>query len=190
MNLSTVASETENLALLEQSRAGSLSAFDELMRRHERFIFKIAFAYIRDAETAMEIVQNVFVKTFYRLADIRSDGNFRAWLAKVACRESIDSLRRSRRHAGEVPLEGLAVATPEPGQEEDLIRARRSDLIRAAVGKLNPKQQVAVSLRYFEGASLKEIADRLECDVELTKNILFRSLEKLRRHLGPLKECL
>lgn len=182
--------ETGEQALLERSREGSLAAFDELMRRHERHVFQIAFAYVRDADSAMEIVQNVFVKAFRRLAHIRNDGSFRAWLARVACRESIDSFRRSRRRRGEMPLEDLAVASPEPGQEEALIRARRSDLIRSAIGKLNPRQQAAVSLRYFEGASLREIAARLDCDVNLTKSILFRSLGKLRRHLGPLKESL
>ncbi|MDH4272233.1 MAG: sigma-70 family RNA polymerase sigma factor [Candidatus Aminicenantes bacterium] len=180
---------TEDQALIERSRAGSIAAFDELMRRHEWFIFKIAFAYVRNAETAMDIVQNVFVKTFNRLAHIRGDGNFKAWIAKVACRESIDALRLSRRSRGQVPLEDLPLASPEAGQEEGLIRAQQSARIRSAIEKLNPRQQLAVSLRYFEGASLREISDRLDCDVSLTKNILFRSLEKLRRHLDPLKEC-
>ena len=176
--------------LIERSRAGSIAAFDELMRRYERFVFHIAFAYVRNADTAMDIVQNVFVKTFNRLGGIRSDGNFKAWIAMVAYRESLDALRLSRRRGGQVPLDDLALASPEAGQEEGLIRAQRSDRIRSAIGKLNPRQQLAVSLRYLEGASLREIADRLDCDVSLTKNILFRSLEKLRRHLGPLKECL
>lgn len=181
---------TEDRTLIERSRDGSIAAFDELMRRHERFVYKISYAYVRNEETAMEIVQNVFVKTFHALPRIRSDGNFKAWIAKVACREGIDSLRRSRRRGGQVPLEDLHLASHEAGQEESLIRTRQSDLIRSAIGKLNPKQRMAVSLRYFEGASLREISDRLECDVNLAKNILFRSLEKLRRHLGPLKECL
>ncbi len=183
-------SGTEDQSLIERSRAGSIAAFDELMRRHERFIYQIAFAYVRNAETAMDIVQNVFVKTFNRLAHLHNDANFRGWVAKVACRESIDVLRRTRRRSGQIPLEDLSLASPDAGQEEALIRAQQSDRIRSAIEKLNPRQQLAVSLRYFEGASLQEISDRLDCDVSLTKNILFRSLERLRRHLGPLKECL
>jgi len=138
----------------------------------------------------MDIVQNVFVKVFSRLGEIRSDGNFKAWIAQVACRESIDSLRHSRRSRGQVSLEDLPLASPEAGQEEGLIRAQQSDRLRSAIEKLNPRQRLAVSLRYYEGASLQEISALLDCDIGLTKNILFRSLEKLRRHLGPLKECL
>ena len=183
-------SMTEDQCLIERSRAGSVAAFDDLMRRHERIVYKIAFAYVRNAETAMDIVQNVFIKTFNRLADVRSEGNFKAWIAQVACRESIDVLRHSRRSRGQIPLEDLPLASPEAGQEEGFIRVQRSDRIRSAMDKLNPRQKLAVSLRYFDGASLQEISDLLGCDVSLTKNILFRSLERLRRHLGPLKECL
>jgi RNA polymerase sigma-70 factor (ECF subfamily) len=183
-------SPTEVQILIERSRAGSIAAFDELMRRHERLVYKIAFAYVRNAETAMDIVQNVFVKTFDRLAGIRSQENFKAWIAQVTCRESIDAIRKARRGGAQVPLEEIPLASPEAGQEEGIIRAQRSDRIRMAMDNLNPRQKLAVSLRYFDGASLQEIAELLGCDVGLTKNILFRSLEKLRRHLGPLKECL
>jgi len=181
---------TEDQDLLERSRAGSIAAFDELMRRHERFIYQIAFAYVRNAETAMDIVQNVFFKAFNRLASLRGDGNFKGWIARVACRESIDVLRLGRRSRGQISLEDLPLASTEAGQEESLIRAQQSECLRSAIDKLNPKQRLAVTLRYFDGASLREIAVLLNCDISLAKNILFRSLAKLRGNLGPLKESL
>lgn len=182
---------TEKDSLIERSRGGSLAAFDELMRRHERDVYRIAYAYVRNAETAMDITQNVFVKVFNRMGDIPAEGNVRAWIAQISCRESIDSLRRFRRRGGvPVSLEDLPLVSPENGQEERLIRAQQSQRLNSAIAKLNPRQRLAVSLRYFEGASLQEISGLLDCSINLTKNILFRSLDKLRRHLGPLKECL
>ncbi len=176
--------------LIERSRAGSIAAFDELMRGYERFVYKIAYAYVRNPETAMDIVQNVFIKVYGHLATIRGDGNFKAWIARVACREGIDALRLAQRRGGQVPLEDLPLASPGAGQEEDLIRAEQSGRLRSAIGKLNSRQRLAINLRYFDGASLQEISASLGCDMSLAKNILFRSLAKLRRHLGPLKECL
>ena len=181
---------TEEQSLIERSRAGSLAAFDDLMQRYERFVYKIAFAYVHDVETAMDITQNVFIKAFSQMGGFRAEGNYRAWIARISCRECIDSLRKFRRMGGApISLEDLPLASPETGQEEGLIRTQQSRHLKSAIARLNPRQRLAVSLRYFDGASLQEISDILDCDVSLTKNILFRSLEKLRRHLGPLKEC-
>lgn len=180
----------DDLLLIQRSLAGSTTAFEELMKRHERLVFKVAFAHVRNVETAMDISQNTFVKAYGSLGSYRREGHFKAWLAMIASRESLNWLRTVRGVKAWGSLDeigGMGVdPTQAANQMDDEIRGR----LLSAMGKLNPRQRTAVSLRYFDGASLREIADSLSCDVNQAKNILFRSLEKLRRQLGQIKEYL
>lgn len=174
--------------LIERSLAGSTGAFDELMKLYERPVFKIAYSYVKNVEMAMDISQNVFIKVYTRLETFRRDGHFKAWIVQIACRESIDWLRLTKPSRGDIPLKDIGEIGHPAGQDAGLIEEETRRELLSAVGRLNPRQQVAVSMRYFDGASLPDIADTLGCDVALAKNILFRSLQKLRRHLGEAKE--
>ena len=101
----------------------------------------------------------------------------------VTHNESASWLRKHRRHQNHDEL------TPEndqgyaPGQEISLARRESREMLLDEMGRLNPRQRMAVSLRYFEEMSIREVADALDCSTGVVKSILFRSLEKLRNQL-------
>ena len=99
----------------------------------------------------------------------------------------VDELRAQRRHR----VAELDDRVPDglPAPQEDLFSLReRWELLRKSLVSLNPKHRLAVVLRYFEGMPVREIAAVLECSEGVAKNILFRSLKKMRDQLAASAE--
>ncbi len=175
--------------LVIEALAGARVAFDELMRRHERMVYRVSLSYTRQAEDAMDVTQDVFLKAYDRLDTYRGSGTFRSWLLRIAHRENLNGLRARRRHRSDEPL---AEDTP-PGvpaaQERDLLGDERSHRLAEAMMELKPKQRLALLLRYYEELPIREIAAVIRSSEGTTRNLLCRSLQKLRRRLvGPLGE--
>ena len=170
-----------DLKLVDEIRDGSQAAFDQLIRRHEQFVYRIAYSYTRDADDAMDVAQNVFIKVHANLHSFHGRSTFRAWLTRIAQNESLTWMR-SRKPAVEVTV--LNAPSCEPLQEKAVVRAERSRDLLAEVHRLNPSQRQAVLLRYFEKMRIREISEVLECSEGQVKSLLFRSLQKLRKHLS------
>lgn len=169
-------------AALEQD----LAAFDELMQRYERLVYRIAVHFVHDSETAFDVSQTVFLKAFQRLGQFRHEAQVKTWLLRIAYNESVDWLRRHR-HQGALqdPLEEAhPQLAMEAAQERELLRKDdRAQLSRALAG-LNERHRLAVILRYFQGLGIQEVARILGCSEGVTKNMLFRSVRTLREALS------
>ncbi len=170
--------------LVDKIRAGSRSAFAELMNRHERLVFRICYSYARQEDSALDISQEVFVKVWRYLPDYEGRGSFRGWLMRIAHRESMNWLRAERRHGESDELTRTNTPSVDASQEEELLRREQRSLLWIELDKLNKKQRLALSLRHFEQMSITEIAAALDCSESVAKNILFRGLAKLRRNLA------
>ncbi len=166
--------------LIQGARAGSSGAFETLMRRYERLVFKIAWSYVHQRESALDVSQEVFIKAFRKLHTYRGSGSFKGWLLRIAHRESTNWLRRNRRHRDQEELTADHHASQPPHQEADLLARENQQRLLSELAQLNPRQQLAVSLRYFESMPVRNIATVLETSEGAVKNILFRSLSKLR----------
>lgn len=175
-------------ALIRETLAGELSSFDELMRRHESLVYRVGLLYGGTKENALDITQNVFLRCYRSLASFRGDSAFRTWLLRIAYNEGIGWVRsRGRRAAREAPGEAAVdVARGEAGrlpQERDLMEKERRSILMRKLDELNPRQRTAVTLRYFRQMPLREIAEVLQCSEGNVKNMLFRSVRKLRESL-------
>ena len=153
------------------------------MERYERLVYRVCYSYTRGRDDALDVTQDVFVKAFTRLDSFRGTGSFQAWLMRVTHRESLNWRRRHRRDpTGEKFTQDLL--PPSPPNQEDLVQQHETRaLLEAALAHLNPRQRLAVSLRYFGQQHLHEIAKALDCSEGNVKNLLFRSLLKLRGKL-------
>lgn len=177
--------ERDDEALLAEVRAGSTRAFDEIMKRYQRLVFAACFPFATDPEDALDLTQDVFVKAYERLDSFRGDGAFKAWLLRIVHNEGLNRVRARARqgdHDELTPANEPAVAASQDG---DLIQAEQRNVLGRALLLLNPRQRQAVTLRYFEKMPISEIASALDCTDGTAKNILFRSLQKLRAHLAP-----
>jgi RNA polymerase sigma-70 factor (ECF subfamily) len=175
--------------LVAETRAGARVAFDELMRRHERLVYRVSFSYTRHAEDAMDVTQDVFLKVYDRLDSYRGSGTFRSWLLRIAHRENLNWLRARRRYRSDEPLAEDALPGVPATQERDRLGGAQSHRLAEAMMELRPKQRLAVSLRYYEELPIREIAAVLKSSEATTRNLLCRSLQKLRRQfVAPLGE--
>jgi len=176
--------------LIGEIRAGSAVAFERLMKRYEKLVYKIAYGLTGQRESALDVTQNVFLRVHSKLPTYRAEGDLRNWILRIASNESLN-WNRSRRRIRETGLSddrAAAVAAAPPPQEELFSRRERWGQIRDSLGTLNPKHRLAVVLRYVEGMPVREIAAVLECSEGVAKNILFRSLKKLRDRLAATAE--
>lgn len=182
-------------ALALALKEGDLSAFEELVRRHQGRLYAVAYRITSNREDALDVTQEVLVKAHSKIHAWQPTGGFLAWLLRMTANQSIDHIRRRKRHLHEQLDESgraekeLAAARPASGNPE--IEARSSEIemrIQEALGVLSPSQKAVFVLRHYEGTPLAEIADALGCTVGSVKVHLFRALRKLRKELEDLRK--
>ncbi len=178
--------EYTDQTLVEEIRGGSSIAFEHLMRRYERVVYRIAFSHTRNPENALDITQNVFIKVHQKLPSLRKQQHFKAWVVRITYNESLNWIRSQSRHEGHDELHE-SFSTKDSDQEDRLLRREWKEKLLDEMVELNPKQRLAVALRYFESMSIREISQVLKCSEGVVKNILFRSLRKLRAQLVSME---
>ncbi len=167
--------------LVERFRRGESRAFDELVRRHQGAIQRLAMRFLRDSEEARDLAQRAFVQAFERLETFRGEASFRTWVYRIAVNLALSQVRRRRVES--LPLDDLAAPSSsspsiEPQVDSDTLRR-----LRAAVAELPAKQRLCVELRAFEDLSFKEVAAIVGCSEAAAKMNFHHALKKLRGQL-------
>src|SRR6476661_10909096 len=86
----------EELALVKAAKAGDVSAFEELVRRYDRNVFRIANHITQNREDAEDVVQDAFLKAYQNLERFQEQSKFYTWLVRIAVNEALMKLRRRR----------------------------------------------------------------------------------------------
>ncbi len=176
--------DTIDIALVARTLEGSLEAYDQLMRRYERLVYRVARGFAGTHEGALDISQEVFLKAYRKLSTLDAEGSFKAWLIRIAYRESSNWLRAERRRGEHVELEGESQPEISEGPDNALLRGEQRSLVLEALERINPRGRRAVFLRYYEDRPIREVAALLDCSEGVAKNILFRSVRRVRDALG------
>lgn len=173
--------------LVTEILAGSIVAFERLMSRYRERVFRIAYGFTRDRELALEVSQDTWLRVHAALATWKGHGNISGWIARIAANQALNRTRFERRRPSQsLPLDLFL----EPTQMDELVDGETKGMLRRSIALLAPKQQLAVVLRYFAGMSSREMAEALECSEGTARNLLFRSLEKLRSVMTESEETL
>lgn len=173
--------ETIDELLIEKTLAGSLECFDVLMQRYQRDVFAVARGYATTTDDALDICQNVFLKAYRKLDTFAGRSSFRTWLTSIANREGLNWVRTRSRKAPATTSETVIDFVPSgDDQETELIEAQRRQLVIDNLHVLNDRSRMAVILRYFREMPVKEVAEVLDCSEGTARNMLFRSVRKLR----------
>lgn len=170
-------------ALIEETRSGSKSAYGRLMERYERLVFSVSVSYVRNSDDALDITQDVFLRVYQKLDLYRGDGTFKAWLVRIAHNESISWLRRQKRNQDIDELTPDMAPSVGPEQEIRVVKDERWKMLLDEIGHLNPKQRMALTMRYFQEMPIREIAGVMECSEGNVKSLLFRGVDKLRNQM-------
>ena len=167
--------------LAERFRTGDRSAFDQLVRKHQKGVWRVVRRYVNDAD-AKDVTQQVFVRAFKGLAAFRGAATVRSWLYRIAINCALSWIRdHKREQPSEIAEDSLTAMPVAPGQiatNQDGVR------LRAAILQLPPKQKLVLELRVFDDLSFKEVAELAECSENTAKVNFHYAVKKLREILG------
>jgi RNA polymerase sigma-70 factor, ECF subfamily len=184
----------DDLDLVRASKSGNVSAFEELVRRYDRKLLRIAQHVTNNREDAEDIVQEAFLKAFQHLGQFRETSQFSTWLIRIALNQSLMKLRK-RRTTREVSLDKdfqseeennlpLDVADWAPNPEELYQENELREILRSTLQELGPGLRVVFVLRDIEGLSLQETAEALELSLSAVKARSWRARLQLRERLS------
>ena len=175
--------------LIAQVLAGESAAYGLLVERHQRKIYRVAYAILRDEAEADAVTQDTFVQAYTSLARFEGRSELDTWLTRIAINRSRDFLRRRRlvsifssRDDDGTPL--LEAVDGRPGPERELLAHELRAAIERAVETLSSQQKVIFCMRHFEDYSLNEIAEILGLRDGTVRAHLFRAIHKVRRELS------
>jgi RNA polymerase sigma-70 factor (ECF subfamily) len=177
--------------LVELTREHNLAAFEALMRRHNRRLFRVARSVLRDSDAAQDAVQETYLRAFTRLDSYQPTGKFGAWITRVALNEALMILRRLRgdtislEEAGDdaLPVEETA-ATDAPTADQFVEAAHARALLEHAIDALPDNFRTVFMLRAVEGLDVRETAECLGINGATVRTRLFRAQRLLRTELS------
>ena len=194
--IQTIAGELEphpDVALVEQVRAGDVSAYDTLVRKYDRQIFRIAQHITQNREDAEDVMQDAFLKAYEKIDQFQGNSKFYTWLVRIAVNESLMRLRKRRTgkmvsidedvetEEGSVPRD-LADWAPDP--EQNYSQSELAEILRKTIQGLPPGFRIVFVLRDVEGLSTEETAETLGLSVPAVKSRLLRARLQLRERLS------
>jgi RNA polymerase sigma-70 factor, ECF subfamily len=173
--------------LIERTRQGELTAFEQLVERHGSIVFRVA-ARIVGPDDAEDVSQDAFLRAFHRLDQYRGTATFRTWLLQITQNTALNRLAWARRRPTETPNKSQDAADRDRVRQpvaalEDRERQERLEL---KLRGLRPEYRSLLVLRDLEGLSYNEIADVLDMPVGSVKGRLHRArgelIELLRKN--------
>ena len=189
---------SEEAALIAEAQGGRTEAFEELVRRYDRSVLRLALNLTWSEENARDIYQESFLRIFRALPNFRFECTFGTWVHRVVTSVCLDHLRRSaarpREEAGDDgesgvgPLQLVADTRPDHDPERALARTEMRRRIDRALSRLAHRERLVFELRHDQGMRTAAIAEILETTEETVRNCLYRAHRALRSALSDLRE--
>jgi RNA polymerase sigma-70 factor, ECF subfamily len=190
----------EEHALVRKAQAGDRLAFEELVRRYDRDVLRLALNLVHRSEDARDIYQESFLRVYRNLHRFRFECSFYTWLYRIVTNVALDQLRRrTARPEDQAPVaeeadggtrdffdrqpESSAAANPE----KRLLGQELGEQIEEAMRRLSPRERMVFEMKHFQGMRLRAIGDLLGTSEETIKNSLFRATRKLRVSLDGMR---
>lgn len=169
-------------ALVALATDGDRSAFEELVRRHERSVYQVCYRFTGRHEEAADLAQETLLRAWRALGSFRGQAQFSTWLYRIAVNTALG--RSSKARDAEVPLDdGPALVSGTEPPDAALERAARARQVRAAIARLPRRQRATVILRIYHELTHEQIAETMGGSVGTAKANLFHALRNLRAML-------
>lgn len=178
----------DDTALAHAFRDGDDAAVRTLYQRYGGLVFTVANRIVGDRQRAEDVAQHTFVQAWRNADQFEPGRDFAPWLATIARRAAIDSLRREqRRPAGSIenadPSDGSLVSMPPSAEQVEAVWG-----VRAAIETLDDEERQIVKLQHLEGYTHSQIADHLGVAVGTVKSRSHRAHRRLAKRLAHLKD--
>jgi RNA polymerase sigma-70 factor, ECF subfamily len=191
----SAAEQLNETALIRAAQSGDAEAFEQLVRKYDQSVLKLALNVLRSPEDARDVYQEAFLRVFRNLHTFRFDCSFHTWLYRIVSNLCLDQLRK-RKVRKEEPaavitrdgdidrLEMVAEERAEVDPQRRLMSAELKSRINEVLGGLSARERMVFEMRHFQGMRLRAIGEALNTTEEAAKNCLFRATQKMRAALG------
>jgi RNA polymerase sigma-70 factor (ECF subfamily) len=191
----------EEHALVRKAQAGDRLAFEELVRRYDRDVLRLALNLVHRSEDARDIYQESFLRVYRNLHRFRFECSFYTWLYRITTNVALDYLRRRTSHREEqapaAPDQTEAGArdffdrqpamSPASNPEKRFLGQELGEKIQEAMKRLSPRERTVFEMKHYQGLRLRAIGELLGTSEETVKNSLFRATRKLRASLDDMR---
>ena len=178
--------------LIQQSCAGSIDAFEQLILLYEKRVYTIAYKYMGNHEDANDMAQEALIKAYQSIGSFRGEAAFDTWLGKITANRCLDELRK-RKKLQTTSLEDTLeleegcvkkeLESPAVTPEEHAVQQETAAYMQMLIGELKEEYRVAIVLREMDGYSYEAIADSLSCSVGTVKSRISRARQYLRERI-------
>ena len=187
------AETNDDLDLVQASKNGDVAAFEQLVKRYDRKLFRIARSVTHNREDSQDAVQETFLKAYQHLAEFRGDSQFSTWLIRITLNQSLMKLRKQRR-TREFPLDEdfgtdgdvlpREVIDWAPNPEELYSVSELRNILIKTIEELRPILRAVFVLQDLEGLSTEQTAAVLNLSQSAVKSRLWRARLQLRELLN------
>jgi len=184
----------EDAPLVVASRAGDAAAFEQLVSRYDRKLFRIAYHIVHNADDARDVVQDTFIKVFQNISRFQCQAKFSTWLYRIVVNQSLMEVRTKRRkpvpeelslnddeQEGRLPID---FSDWRPNPEEQYTESELRELLTRLLQDLRPALRVVFVMHDIEVQSLQETAEALALTVSAVKTRSLRARLYLRERLN------
>ena len=170
---------------IEACQRGDRDAFDRLVQRYQRDVYRLCYRYLNNHEDADDVAQEVFLRAYRAISRFRGDSAFSTWLYRIAVNACLNFRASRKPPSAEVPE---AIPDPSPGAHSAVEKDERSRWVREAVSRLPDKQRATVILKVYHDLTHEEVAGILGSTIGTVKANLFHALGNLKKTLGAAGE--
>jgi len=179
-------SKLSDIELITKTLAGNQSAYTDLVKRHQRFIFTLAMRFTKNREDAEEVAQDTFVKAYRLLNTFKQESKFSTWLYTIVYTSAMTSLRKKRLDTTSIDNEDTHIQIKNTSTGYDVNSAEnrsRSFHLNQAIEQLSTDDATIITLFYKGEQSIEEIAQVLSIEANTVKVKLFRARQRLKEKL-------
>ncbi|HYM48510.1 MAG TPA: RNA polymerase sigma factor RpoE [Burkholderiaceae bacterium] len=181
--------------LVERVQRGDKAAFDLLVVKYQRKIFRLLSRLIRDSAEIEDVAQEAFVKAYRALPNFRGDSAFYTWLYRIAINTAKNYLvSQGRRAPTSTQTDVEDAETFDDGDhlrdlntpDSMLVTKQVAEAVNRAIDQLPEDLRTAIVLRELEGLSYEEIAESMQCPIGTVRSRIFRAREAIALELRPI----
>lgn len=181
--------------LVERVQRGDKAAFDLLVFKYQRKIFRLLSRLIRDAAEIEDVAQEAFIKAYRALPNFRGDSAFYTWLYRIAINTAKNYLvSQGRRAPTSTPTDVEEAETFDDNDhlrdlntpDSMLVTKQVAEAVNRAIDQLPDDLRTAIVLRELEGLSYEEIAESMQCPIGTVRSRIFRAREAIALQLKPI----
>lgn len=172
--------DERNTAIVQLVRAGSPAGMEALLDAHGELLHAVAYSVLGDYHVAEEVTADSLLAAWRRIDSLRDDRRLRSWLLRIATRNALQHLRRTRQPKSSIDPRASVIAP------ENAVVSRLT--VRAALDNLPDRMRAVIALRYLADLTVDEIARTIGKSRNTVKTELRLGLQHLRRELADWED--